>query len=106
MKPNPKPNPLIGHNVLWYPRADKEGDCRAALVTGPAEVHRENVLSLTVFGENAVTPRTFTTVRHVDDPKLETHPRMREVGGWDYLKSRHGKTLGRPPRTTDEAGRS
>lgn len=85
-KPGPSPfNPMIGRTVWWFPRAERQVGPRAALVTGPRKAHPEGLLVLHVWEENSDMSDLRRNVRHINDPKLDTHPRMREQGGWDYV---------------------
>ena len=82
--PKPQRNPLIGFPVWWYPMADKQAGPRCAFATGPAMKHRDDLLNLTIWEENADRPRLERSVRHIDDPKLKQIESLKEVGAWDY----------------------
>jgi len=88
-------NTMIGHTVLWHPEADRDVGPRPALVTGPEFAHPDGLLHMTVFREHATSLATQRNVRHIDDPVLETHPRMKIPGGWDFVKKR--KPLAQKP---------
>lgn len=78
-------NSLISRAVWWYPNADKGVGPRAATVTGPAKEHRDGLLSLLIWEEGALRPEYQRNVHHMADPKLETHPRMKEQGAWEAI---------------------
>lgn len=82
--PKPERNALIGFPLVWYPMADKAAGPRAAIVTGPAMKHRDEILSMNIWEENADRPRLQRNVRRMGDPKLEQVPTLKEAGAWDF----------------------
>jgi hypothetical protein len=81
----PELNLMIGRAVWWFPRAERSNGPRPAMVTGPMYAHPEGILHLRVWEERCMQGEVVRNVRRMDDPRLETHPRMREAGGWEPI---------------------
>ena len=75
--------PPVGWAVWWFPGASVSTSPQAAIVTK----HSGNPAMLNLHVLPAVGQPTWkTTVRHVDDTFLETHPdAVIRSGGWDWI---------------------
>ena len=76
--------PYVGIDVCFYGQADKRNGAVAAKVT---EVGNEGaILKLSLFRPNYRELEPRVSVRHIDDPYLQTHPEWAlEFGAWDYV---------------------